>query len=146
LSGPGAGRGCAGHRADAGVSALVVFGIGLGIATLSLAAGLGLLLRPLADVLEELCGTHQRGDCWTAVSAVSWVAGSLLLGLLGFWWGQVHPAVVAGNDKAGMAALIWSGAALVRWTLVGMLAGVGVITGMVWQSAAHAACRQRWLE
>jgi hypothetical protein len=104
---------------------------------LSLAAGLALLLRPLAAVLAELCGTKQRGDCWTAVSAVSWVAGSLLVGLLGFWWGECHPPVLRGADATGTAALIWSSATMVRWTLAGMLAGVTVIAALIWGCTRH---------
>jgi hypothetical protein len=137
VSGLSAGWRRAGDRADAGVSALVVFDIGLGTVTLALATGLAFLLRPLAGVLEELCGTKERGDCWTAVSAVSWVAGSLLVGLLGFWWGECHPPVLRRADAPGMAAMIWSGTAMVRWALAGMLVGVAAIAAMARESIVH---------
>jgi len=112
------------------MSVFVVCGIGLGAASLLLAAVLSALLRPLSASLTELCGAKERGDFWTALSGVCLTVGSLLLGLLGFWWSQVTHAEVPGQRSADAAALFWSGVAILRWTVAAVLAGVATIAAM----------------
>jgi hypothetical protein len=125
------------------MTALTAFGIGLGTTSLLLAGTAALVLHPLARSLRELCGTKERGDFWTAVSSVAFAAGSLLLGLLGFWCGP--------TDRAGLPlaashpeALFWSPIEMARWTAVGLLLGLFALAAIVARFTARlsrgAAC------
>ncbi len=127
------------------------FGIGLGAMALLLTGSLALILRPLAAALHELCGTKDRGDFWTTFCAVAFAAGSLLLGLLGFWFGHADhsgtPPLPAERE-----APIWSAIQMVRWTGAGLLLGLFAVAAVVMRFTARlsrgAACppAPRWEE
>jgi hypothetical protein len=120
------------------MSALAVFAIGCAGVMLAAAGVMAVLLRPLAAALEELCGTRERGEFWTALSGVSLAVGSLLLGLLGFWWGQIHPAP-AERHSAEDGTLFWSGVGRVRWAAAGILLGLAAVAEIVLAFTARMA-------
>ncbi len=109
------------------MSPLAGFGLGLIWIILLLVVALLLVVRPLGPVLQELCGTPERGDFWTALSTITLAVGTLLLGLLGYGWDQLQSPGAA----AGAGSLLWSGVRMVQWAIVGILLSLGVIATIV---------------
>jgi hypothetical protein len=106
-------------------------GISLSAAALLLSAVLAALLQPLSASLTELCGARERGVFWTVLSGVCLTVGSLLLGLLGFWWGQAGPGGRPAPPSADASALFWAGVAMLRWTVAAILIGLSTIAAML---------------
>src|SRR5947209_6383633 len=99
-----------------------LFGAALAGAALLVAGVNALLLPRLAPVLDELCGTRERGAFWTTLSGISLTVAGLLAGMLGFLWGESrHP-------EGGLAA-----ASLLTCTAGALCAGLGVIGAVVQQ-------------
>jgi hypothetical protein len=120
---------------------LAVFGIDLAASALMLTAALAWLLRPLGAALNELCGSRERGEFWTVLSGVAIAAGSLLLGLLGFSWGQVSSTGVIPPHSSQGETQFWSSVQMVRGTAAGVLLGLAVLARLVLAFTARLADR-----
>lgn len=109
------------------MSPLAGFGLGIVAIVVLLGAALLLVVRPLGPVLRELCGTPERGDFWTVLSAITLAVGTLLLGLLGYGWEQFQSTGAA----TGAGSMLWSGVRMVQWAIVGILLSLAVIATLV---------------
>lgn len=88
------------------------------------AAILLVLVPPLRILLAEVCGAEERGDVWTALSAVALVFGTALAALLG---GAFPDNPVVGRDLDGAGAAIRA----IRGGLAGLLVSALVIGVLV---------------
>ena len=113
------------------MNTFISFGLGLAAVITLLAIAVASLLRPLASSLQELCGTPERGNFWTTLSGLLLTVGTLLLGLLGFWWGQVRPAAAPGQGSGSTEILFWSALGMVQWAMAGLLLGLSMIAVIV---------------
>jgi hypothetical protein len=105
----------------------------MSFATAALAAGvvwialisacLLLLRRPLAATLLVLCGTRERAQFWIALSTVALILGALLLGSVGF--------LLEAGAAGGGGHHFWAFVAMIRWSLAGVLLGVGGVSAIV---------------
>ena len=97
----------------------------LGFSALALAVCARTLLRLLLAVLVELCGEVHRAEFWTYMVATCMAAATVVASLMG---------VLAAPSQPALAV-----AALMRWTLLGVAAGLAVVVAAVAALSRRAA-------
>jgi len=98
----------------------------LAVAAAALTLCARVLLRPLDAVLLELCRERHRAEFWTHMVTTCMVAGTLVAALMGVLAAPAQPALAA--------------ASLLRWTLLGIAAGLAVVVAVVAAMGRRGPC------
>jgi uncharacterized membrane protein YhaH (DUF805 family) len=107
------------------MSAALLTAGALGLSALALTLCARTLLGPLRAVLLELCGEPHRAEFWTHMAATCMAAVTVVSALMG---------VLVAPAQAALAA-----ASVLRWTLLGVAAGLAAVVAVVAAFARRAA-------